>query len=193
MSDWDRRYRIGDHSGTTPDRLLVEALEALQPGRALDLACGAGRHAVFLAERGWDVTAVDASTVAVEITRRRTQERGLHIDARVADLERNEFVIEPATFDLICDFYYLQRNLFPRIRAGIKSSGAFVAAIHLTSENPSEDKGRNPSFLLKPDELLGEFEGWEVVHYSETHRRHEDAAGSLRRLAEVIAKRPPTP
>src|SRR5262249_23113517 len=109
MPDWDERYRKGEHADTAPDRLLVQALEALRPGLAPDLACGAGRHAVFLAEQGWEVTAVDASNVAIEITSRRAQERGVSIDARVADLEQNEFVIEPAAFDLICDFYYLQR------------------------------------------------------------------------------------
>ena len=61
--------------------------------------------------------------------RRRT---GVAIDARVADLEAHEFTIEPYAYDLICDFYYLQRDLFPAIREGVRPGGAVVAAVHLT-------------------------------------------------------------
>src|SRR5437773_12116961 len=108
VTDWNERYRRGEHAALAPHKLLVRVTETLEPGRALDLACGAGRHALFLAERGWRVTAVDASPVAIETTLERARERQLTIDARVADLERGEFIIEPAAFDLICDFYYLQ-------------------------------------------------------------------------------------
>ena len=70
MADWDERYRRGEHATPEPHTLLVRAMETLAPGRALDLACGAGRHALFLAERGWEVIAVDASRVAIETNSR---------------------------------------------------------------------------------------------------------------------------
>ena len=126
MADWDERYRRGEHAGSGPSRLLVRAVETLPPGRALDIACGAGRHAVFLAERGFTVTAVDSSRVAIEITERRARERGVRLDAHVADLERGEFVIAPEAYDLISIFYYLQRDLFPQIRAGIKPGARWL-------------------------------------------------------------------
>ena len=59
MADWDERYSRGEHVIKEPMPLLVRVADELKPGRALDLACGTGRHAIFLAERGWHVTAVE--------------------------------------------------------------------------------------------------------------------------------------
>ena len=197
MADWDERYERGEYATLEPSALLVRAVETFaaarggrRPGglRALDLACGAGRHALYLAERGFDVTAVDSSRAGVEITRRRAGERGLRLDARVADLERGEFPLEPASYDLICDFYYLQRDLFPQIRAGVRRGGLFVAAIHLTDEDP-EARPMNPDFLLRPGELREEFRGWELLHYAETKGHDRDAGRHTRRSAELIARK----
>jgi SAM-dependent methyltransferase len=166
-----------------PAALLVSAVEHLPAGRALDLACGAGRHALFLARRGWRVTAVDSSREAIGLLREQAGP-ALSVDARVADLEAGEFRIEPDTFDLICDFCYLQRSLFSPIRAGIRPGGLFVAAIHMMDAAP-EVKPMNPAYLLQPGELQAEFAEWEVLHYAEAkpevHRR---------RIAELAARRP---
>lgn len=186
MADWDERYRRGEHAGSGPSRLLVRAVETLPPGRALDIACGAGRHAVFLAERGFTVTAVDSSRVAIEITERRARERGVRLDAHVADLERGEFVIAPEAYDLISIFYYLQRDLFPQIRAGIKPGGTLVAAIHVVDEDPAS-RLANPAFSLQPGELRTEFRGWEIIYYREGQPDDDD---HKRRTAELIARRP---
>jgi SAM-dependent methyltransferase len=187
LANWDERYKKGEHSSLAPHPLLIRFAENAAPGSALDLACGAGRHALFLAERGWRVTAVDASPVAIQIMLDHARERGLTISAHAADLERGGFVIEPEHYDLICDFYYLQRDLFSAIRAGVKTGGAFVAAIHLASEDPAKDAGRNPSFLLKAGELRSYFEGWRILHYHEASMANDNASDPLRRYAEIIA------
>jgi len=152
MADWNERYSRGEHATLEPNPLLVRAADALKPGRALDVACGAGRHALYLARQGWRVTAVDASHVGVELTRERARELGVEVDARVADLERGEFEIEREAYDLIAVFYYLQRDLWGRLRAGLRSGGTLVAAIHLVDEDPANQTG-NPNFLLRPGEL----------------------------------------
>lgn len=197
MADWDERYRRGEHATVEPSRLLVRAVEMfasqveggrLAGRRALDLACGAGRHAVFLAAQGMCVTAVDASRVGVELTLARARERNLSLDARVADLERGEFVIEESAYDLVCDFYYLQRDLFPRMRAGLKAGGLLVAAIHMFDESP-QAKPMNPDFLLRPGELREAFGGLEILHYRETAGHDRDAGQHTRRSAELIARR----
>lgn len=123
MPDWDQRYRNGEHATKEPSPLLRAAIKSLKPGRALDIACGVGRHSIFLAEHGWQVTAVDSSRVGIEILQQRAHEAGLTIEARVADLESDEFHIEPETYDLVCVSYYLQRDLFSPIRAGVKRGG----------------------------------------------------------------------
>src|SRR5690242_19391427 len=115
LRDWDERYRSGaappHDSDEAPAPLLVQTVERLPAGRALDLACGAGRNALWLAEHGWSVTAVDGAPAAIEILRDRAVERGIRVDARVADLEKGGYRIEPASWDLIAICYYLQRDL----------------------------------------------------------------------------------
>ena len=145
FTNWDERYRRGEHANDAPLPLVVNAALQCQPGRALDLACGVGRHALWLAEHGWQVTAVDASAVAIEILRQRAEERGVTVEARVADLERGEFVIEPGAYNLIVVTCYLQRELFPAIRAGVRLGGLVVAVIALVDDDP-QVKLMNPAF-----------------------------------------------
>lgn len=184
MENWDARYASGKYSSAEPHKLLVWLAAKFKPGKALDLACGAGRHAIFLAEKGWRVTAVDNSRVGIRLARQRAKEGGVQIDFRVADLEKGEFEIEPDAYDLICDFYYLQRDLFPQMKAGVKSGGVIVSTIHIYGEG--EEKGR---FLLKDGELRRFFKDFEILHYHETSLTDTDAGEHHRRTAEIAAKR----
>jgi tellurite methyltransferase len=152
--DWNACFSDPAHRSAAPDPILVQLAESLPPGRALDLACGAGRHATYLAQLGWQVTAVDSSPAALA-------HLPPSIDARLVDLERGEFAIEPGAYDLICDFLYLQRDLFPAIREGIRPGGTFAGAVLLNSPQ------RNPAFSLAPGKLREEFAGWKVLFYSE--------------------------
>ena len=185
MADWNERYSRGEHVAKEPLPLLVRAVCGLQPGRALDLACGAGRHAIFLAERGWQVTAVDASHVGIEIAKTLARARNVEIDWRVADLEHDEFEIEAETYDLIGVFYYLQRDLFSKIRAGVKRGGLVIAAIHIVDDAP-DTRPMNPAFLLQPNELRAQFQGWKILHDYEG-KPSED--GHKRRTAEIVARK----
>jgi tellurite methyltransferase len=173
--DWDRHYADAADIDWTPDPLLVEIAELLPPGRALDIACGPGRNAIYLAQLGWDVTAVDSSAVAIGLLGERAA--GLAIDARVADLEAGEFPPAPATYDLVCDFYYLQRSLFPAIRESVRPGGVFAGAIHLADEKPHR-------FVVQPGELRDEFAGWKILFYSESTER-----GGRRPAARILARR----
>ena len=194
---WDERYLRGEHTTQEPSPLLIKAIRDIQPGRVLDIACGVGRHALYLAERGWQVTAVDSSRVGIEILRQRARSARIHacgaqasclhqIDAQVVDLEKDEFQIEPAAYDQICNFYYLQRDLFPAIRASVKPRGTFVAAIHLNDGNPNA-KPHNPAFLLEPGELKTLFSDWEITYY---HEGPSDEGGHHHDTAYLIARKP---
>src|SRR5579863_2360745 len=114
LRDWDERYRSeirpAEDPEARPTPLLIRTANRLEPGKALDLACGTGRNALWLAENGWRVTAVDGSRAAIEILRRRASARALKVDAQIANLEKGEFGIEPSTWDLIAICYYLQRD-----------------------------------------------------------------------------------
>jgi tellurite methyltransferase len=178
---WEERYRSADDSETGPTPLLIKTAERLQPGKALDLACGTGRNALWLAEHGWNVTAVDGAPSAIEILRRRASERGLDLDAHVADLEKREYRIEPSAWDLIAICYYLQRDLFEPAKRGVKPGGVLLAIVHIT------EPGEEPTYKrMKPGELENYFRGWEILHYSEG--KPGDQAHQ-RSVAEIVARR----
>jgi tellurite methyltransferase len=158
-----------------PTTLLVETAEALQPGRALDLACGTGRNAVWLAEHGWQVTAVDGSAPAIASL----QKSHPAIDARVADLEKPEFRIAEASWDLILVSLYLQRDLFEPIKRGLKPGG--VALVIVLLMEPGHEQSL---FRMQPGELAQYFDGWEILHSYEgksTDSEHHRA------VAEIVA------
>lgn len=183
MTNWNERYRKGENIDAVPHPLVTRFGTLLPPGRALDLACGPGRHALWLAEHGWDVTAVDSSRAGIEILRKRAEERGVRVHSLVADLERHEFVISAASFDLIVVVNYLQRDLFPAIRKGIRTGGAVIAVIALVDETPLV-KPMNPAFLVQPGELRSQFEGWQLPHDFEG-KQPGDA--TRRATAEIVA------
>jgi SAM-dependent methyltransferase len=185
MTNWDEKYLAGIQVNDDPHPLVVEFASTLKPARALDLACGVGRHALWLAERGWYVTAVDSSRAGMDILQQRAREKGLALDARLADLERREFVIEPDSYELIVVCHYLQRDLFPMIKAGLRMGGALIAIIAMVDDDPGI-KPMNPDYLLKPGELSSEFEGWELIRNVEG----KPAGDKQRRaMAELIARR----
>jgi tellurite methyltransferase len=160
----------------------VETAASLAPGKALDLACGAGRNALWLAEHGWEVTAVDGAPAAIEILRTRAMERGLKINAVVADLEKGEYEIEPTRWDLIAMCYYLQRNLFEPAKRGVAPGGVLISIVHMTE--PGEEDGPH---RLRPGQLERYFAGWEIIHCREG--KPNDSAHH-RAVAEMFARRP---
>jgi tellurite methyltransferase len=185
LADWDQRYRAGEHSPAEPHQLLVAASEILTPGHALDLACGAGRHAIYLAKQGWRVTAVDSSREGLQIVQRRALEAGVEVNTVASDLEAREFDIAIGAYDLICVFYYLQRDLFEAIKQGLRTDGSFVGAIHVRQENPGSET-MNPKYLLEPGELKTFFAGWQINHY---HEGKHGGAEHKHRDAEIIARK----
>jgi tellurite methyltransferase len=186
ISTWEERYRsgefcTGDAQGS-PTPLLVETARRLPPGRALDLACGIGRNTLWLAEHGWRVSAVDGATSAIELLRRRASERGLTIDAKVADIERGEYRIEPASWDLITICYYLQRDLFQQAKEGLVPGGILLAIVHITSAGEQPTPRR-----LRPGELARFFDGCEILH---SYEGPPNDGAHKRLVAEIVARRP---
>jgi SAM-dependent methyltransferase len=156
-----------------PVPLLGAIANTLPPGRALDLACGRGRNALWLAQQGWTVTAVDAEIASL---------KDQPITAIAADLEAGEYQIEEAAWDLIVISYYLQRDLFEPAKAGLKPGG-IILAIVLTSE-PGEDPKPHQ---LRPGELAHYFADCEILHHYEGPP-HDDSRH--KRITEIAARKP---
>ena len=193
IAKWNARY-AGREPGSLPPPSppLPEAVSGVQAGRALDLACGTGRHAVWLASRGWRVDAVDGSETAIALLLANAERAGCRdrIQPCVADLEADppEFTIEPEAYDLIVDCYFICRQLFPAIREGVRPGGRFVAALHL----PAPAGRRGHRYVLRPGELKQTVSGWrwDVIHNVE--RPAEPTAGDGLGVAEIVAGRPET-
>lgn len=192
IEKWNARYsRREALHGFEPSPPLPLIANLAPRGRALDLACGAGRHAIYLAGLGWTVDAVDASRVGLDVMAETAAERNVasRITAIEADLESPEcvFVIAPEAYDLVCDFYFLERSLFPAIREGVRPGGYLVAAIHVA--DPLAGAGAPHGFLLERGELrrLVESWGWTVVHAT-VGETGED--GHSHATDTIIARRP---
>ena len=143
-SDW-----VTEHRGLIAGRL---------PGRALDVACGGGRNAFFLAEMGFEVDAIDVSDVAIEGVARTASRRDLDVTAIRADLEVVSFPRPPYRVVLVLN--YLQRSLFANLADALDPGGLVVF------ETWSDDRSR-PRFSLRPGELRAAFAGLEVLAYRE--------------------------
>lgn len=191
IAKWNARYADRDPGLSEPPASpLPEAVEALSPGRALDLACGAGRNAIWLAQRGWRVDAVDGAETALTLLATHAERAGCQdrIVAHAADLEADPpgFAIAREAYDLIVDCYFLHRPLFAAIREGTRPGGLFVAALHL----PAPAGGKGHRYVLQPGELEQVVKGWrwDVVHSAE--RAALLTASDDLGVAEIIARRP---
>ncbi len=182
LASWDEQYRKNAGAATEresiPNPLLVQTASGLPPGRALDLACGTGRNALWLAEHGWSVTAVDGSPTALEILRRRAT--GLRIETQIADLEDTGFTIEPATCDLIAMCYYFQRSLIEPCKKGLVPGGVMVAIALLIE--PGKELS---TFRLQAGELRAYFADWEILRYQECTDAWQH------RVAELVVRKVP--
>ncbi len=182
IAGWDERYGSGTGGAEdAPTALLVEIAEKLAPGTAIDLACGAGRNALYLAQQGWAVTAVDGSEKAIELVRLRSAARGLQVDTKVADLTDSTFRMPPDAYDLILIAYYLQRDLFAKVKEAVRPGGVVVAIVHTPEPGEKWSEKR-----AAPGELRTFFDGWEILWEYEGPSR--DPA-HRRPVAEIAARR----
>ena len=195
IAKWDRRYaEDGPSPLAPPSAPLPDTVTNVTPGQALDLACGTGRHAVWLANRGWRVDAVDGSPVAIgQLTHHAEQARcSDRVTPTLADLETEPsvFTIANGRYDLIVDCYFLHRPLFKAIRRGVRRGGLFVAVLHLRS--PTATDGQRYALERGELETMVTSWRWEIVHSREQDSQDESTAANGHDLgvAEIVARRP---
>jgi SAM-dependent methyltransferase len=164
---WDERYKTGDWANTDkPARILEDAEAWLSPpGLALDVACGAGRNALWLARRGFTVFAVDISREGLERLRRRARDERLDIHLVQADLER--FAFPGDKFDLIVNTRFLLRSLFPAFRGALKPGGLLLLETFSVDEIETLGGGMRRDHTLERGEVGEVFGEFEVLLYEE--------------------------
>lgn len=190
-SMWDARYAGAQVWDLEPNRLVLEALDHLSPGRALDVGAGEGRHALWLASKGWQVTAVDFSSVAVGKIQARAALMGLEVDAQVGDVTR----FRPRhDFDLVL-FSYLHL-VMPSLKRALRTAVAVLTEggeFFLVAHDASNlDRGYggppDPDVLTTPEAVADILTatGLEVTRAEVVARQVHTESGTRTALDHVV-------
>lgn len=194
---WDERYQVGDYVyGTSANDFLRSHVDHLPMGRILCLAEGEGRNAVFLAEQGFAVTAVDMSSVGLAKAQRLAAQRGVKIDTLVSDLA--DYHIEPGTWDgIVSIFAHLppraRQHIHREVVSGLRSGGVFLLEAY-RPEQLQFGTGGPPSaeMMMDVEGLRAELAGLEFEYAAETERDiHEGHLHHGRgAVVQILARKP---
>lgn len=169
-----------------PASILIEVLPILPHGRALDIACGAGRNAVFLASKGWDTTAIDSSPAGLTLARSAAQSASIPVSTSAvlpASLAKNALpgkgrlilieadldtcILPVQHFDLVVCTNYLQRSLFSSIENALRTAGVLIYETYTRAQLQFSEGPRNPDSLLRQGELREAFPTLTILFYRE--------------------------
>lgn len=178
---WNAKYRDATELSAPSPFLLSVAGELPRSGRALDVAGGTGRHALWLARHGLEVTLADVSDVALESAARHASASALRLNTLQADLETDG--LPPGPWDVVACFYFLHRPLFTSFASALAPGGWLVFA-HPTRRNLERHPRPGPAHLLEDGELPSLVTGLQVVRYEEgwtESGRHEARLLATRR------------
>lgn len=183
---WNDRFgKKGFVLGKEPNPFLKKHLHLLSKGKALDLAAGEGRNAVYLAQHGFEVDAVDISEKGLRKARKLAREKGVKINLFLVDLD--PYQIQKERYDLITNFYFLNRRLIPRIKKGIKKGGKVMFETYLLEHRTLGTGGpQQAKYFLKPNELLSLFNDFRILFYREGVFRE---GGRKKAVASLIAEK----
>lgn len=180
---WDAKYAERARPTTlAPPEWLVQQASPLKPGRALDLACGEGRAAIWLAAQGWEATGIDISPLGLNRAKTLAEEQNLTVSWVAADLD--DFSLGSEQYDLITVFRFLDRELTARISDALRPGGIVIYETFLSVPGrESERSVQNPVFRLQPGELPRLFAGLLVMAYEEVVKDGEE-------FARLVARKP---
>ncbi|CAA9507901.1 MAG: hypothetical protein AVDCRST_MAG53-2540 [uncultured Solirubrobacteraceae bacterium] len=167
---WNEKHSRVQVGGWMPRPWLVDhraLLEDVSPGRALDVACGRGREALYLAEAGFEVDAVDISDVAVDAVQQAADERGLPVRATRVDLLTAPEPFPGAPYDVVIGFYFLQRSLLGPIVEALAPGGLVFYETFTRDHVEVLGREMGRDFLLDHNELLDAFSDLRVLRYRE--------------------------
>ena len=161
---WDERYASGEYRPRTePSPFVVAATERIPRGRALVLACGTGRNALYLAGAGFEVEGLDISAVAITQAREEAARRGLAVDFKVADLDQVD--LPEDAYDLVTMVRYVNRALWPQAIRALARDGWLLTEQHLQTSR--DVVGPTGAYRVRPGELVEAFTSLRIVEYWE--------------------------
>ncbi len=179
---WNERYRSRPYPQEAA--ALVRAYADLAPGRrALDVAAGNGRNALFLAAKGFTVDALDISDEGL------SRFTGLSPRVRPVCVDLDRFDIPRERYDLIVNVLYVNRRLFPGLREGLRPGGVLIFESLLLPAEPAAAAGRCLDYYLRENELLHSFLSLHLLFYREAQAEGEEDPS--RRIASLVGRRRP--
>jgi SAM-dependent methyltransferase len=183
---WEVRFgEKGFALGKKANPFLKKHIALLPKGKALDIATGEGRNAVFLAQHGFDVDAIDISKMGLKKAQELAEEIGVKIHTFYADLDT--YKIKEGHYDLIANFYFLKRSLIPKIKKGLKKGGRVIFETYtLEHRNLGPGGPKQSKYFLKPNELLKLFRGFRILRYREGIFKE---GGKRKAIASLIAEK----
>jgi len=183
---WDERYRLGAYEDRThPSAWLERWLSDVTVGRALDIPCGAGRNAIFLASRGFSVTGIDISAVALARAEATARSRGLSIEWITRDLDTGHGV--EGTFELIVVIHYVDLDLIENLTDLLAPGGHLIVELHLATDRPVAGP-QDPAYRAAPGALRDAAGHLDILGYAE--EVVEDPDGRTVALARLAARQP---
>lgn len=184
---WESRYRSGDYEpNREPVPFLAAEASALEPGRALCLAAGAGRNAVFLAQLGFAVTAVDIAPTGLAWCRRLAAEGGVEVETVTADVLSFDAGVE--SWDLVTNLYFHEPAVFPCVRSALRRGGHFLFQTYARAQAEFGWGPTNPDHLADPRELRRAFADWQLLRFGERVHKFED--GRQEAVVQLLARKP---
>ncbi|SNZ06498.1 Tellurite resistance protein TehB [Persephonella hydrogeniphila] len=158
---WNKRYTEEEYPWKEPSKIVREFYNLSRKGKALDIASGLGRNAIFLYDKGFDVDAVDISDVALgRIKKERPEINTIQADLDIYNIPEN-------SYDLIININYLNRRLIPQIKEGLKKGGVVIFETFTLKKGKEYMQPENKDYLLRPNELLHLFIDMYIVFYQE--------------------------
>jgi tellurite methyltransferase len=183
---WDQRFKGEEFAfGKKANPFLRRHIALLPKGKALDLATGEGRNAVFLAQHGLDVDAVDISEIGLRKAQKLAREMRVKINTFLADLDT--YQIEREQYDLITNFYFLDRSLVQKMKRSLKKDGMVVFETYTLEHRRLGTGGpKDPRYFLTPNELLNLFKEFRILFYREGIFKE---GGKRKAIASLIAQK----
>jgi 2-polyprenyl-3-methyl-5-hydroxy-6-metoxy-1,4-benzoquinol methylase len=183
---WNRRFGGKEFAlGKEPNPFLKKHIHLLPRGKALDIAAGEGRNAIYLAQNGFDVDAVDISEKGLKKAQKLAREKGVKINTCLVNLDH--YQIEKERYDLIANLFFLKRCLIPRIKKGLKKGGKVIFETYILEHRTLGAGGpKQAKYFLKPNEPLRLFKNFRILFYREGIFRE---GGKRKAVASLIAEK----
>ncbi|MBU1341753.1 MAG: class I SAM-dependent methyltransferase [Proteobacteria bacterium] len=155
---WNSKY-LNNIGSLDPSKIIEKYIFLASCGNALDIACGNGRNSIFLAQKGFQVDAIDISTIAANhLTGKNPKLNMICQDIDTWQIPQNRYQV-------IINIRFMDRRLFPMIQAGLKPGGVLIFESFIDGKK---------EYCLEPNELLHAFESLHIVYYEEREAEHSD-------------------